>query len=219
MVAAHPDDETLGAGGTLALLSRRHGAEVSLAVVSDGSSAQHGDDMDARNRRNAQMREAADILGIGKIYHGTFPDMRLETVPHIEINKWLSNVVEESQCDLVFTHHHGDVNLDHSMVFRSTLVATRPTPGKRVRGVLSYYVGSSSEWSDPVAHKAFMPNVFVDISDTIDAKIDALNAYVDEIRPAPHPRNAETLRAMAQVTGAQAGVPFAEGFVLIRGLF
>ena len=217
VVVAHPDDEVLGPGGTLARLSRS-GAEISLAVVSDGASAQPGYDAAAGERRNNQMRDAANILGIGRIFHGTFPDMRLDTVPHIELNIWISNVVRETECDLVFTHHHGDVNLDHSMVFRSTLVATRPVPGQHVKTVLSYQVNSSSEWSDPSVQKAFLPNVFVDISETIETKIAALEAYVDEVRATPHPRSPDAVRARAQVQGSEVGVAYAEGFVLIRSL-
>jgi LmbE family N-acetylglucosaminyl deacetylase len=215
VIAAHPDDETLGAGGTIARLTGQ-GIPVDVAIVTDGSSAQHGDDMAARERRNEQMRAALDILGVETLFHGSFPDMRLDTVPHIDLNIWLSRTIRDSGCDTVFTHHHGDVNMDHVCINASTLVAVRPVPGQPVKRVFTYYVNSSTEWGAVHPRSQFAPNVFVDVSATIETKVAALNAYADEIRDAPHPRNEDAVRARARVTGSEVGVDYAEAFALLR---
>lgn len=217
MIAAHPDDETLGMGGTIAKLVAA-GTHVTVAIVTDGSSAQHPTNIEARQRRNLQMRDALAILGVQDLIHGTFPDMRLDTIAHIEINNWLTTVFRQTLCDTVFTHHHGDVNRDHSRIFESTLVAARPLPGQRVKRVFSYFVNSSSEWGSIIPNAAFLPTVFVDITETIEIKLSALNAYVDEIRPPPHPRNPDAARARARTLGSEAGVDYAEAFSLVRAL-
>ena len=217
VVVAHPDDETLGAGGTIRRLADG-GTRVDLLVVTDGSSAQFGDDIAARGRRNAHLDKACGILGIYRRIVLDFPDMRLDTVPHIELNRAIGKVAAEESYDTILTHHPGDVNKDHEQVFNSVMVVARPLPDTSLRNVATFFVNSSTEWGAPLANGAFLPNLFVDISTTIDSKLEALASYEDELRGSPHPRSVEAVRARAKTVGSEVGVGHAEAFQLIRGL-
>jgi LmbE family N-acetylglucosaminyl deacetylase len=217
VVVAHPDDETLGAGGTIRRLVDA-GTKVDLLIATDGSSAQFGSDMNARSRRNSHLDAACDFLGIGKRTVLDFPDMRLDTVPHIELNRAIGKVAAEDDYDTILTHHPGDVNKDHEQVFNSVMVVARPLPGSRIRNLATFFVNSSTEWGAPLANGIFLPNLFVDIDSTIDCKLEALAAYEDELRNWPHPRSVEAVRARAQTVGSEVGVGHAEAFQLIRGL-
>jgi LmbE family N-acetylglucosaminyl deacetylase len=217
VVVAHPDDETLGAGGTIRLLAHA-GTRVDLLVVTDGSSAQFGDDMAARSRRNAHLNKACDILGINRCVVLDFPDMRLDTVPHIELNRAISKVAAEENYDTILTHHPGDVNKDHEQVFNSVMVVARPLPGSDIHNLATFFVNSSTEWGASLANGIFLPNLFVDIDNTIDHKLEALAAYQDELRSWPHPRSVEAVRVRAQTVGSEVGVGYAEAFQLIRSV-
>lgn len=217
VVVAHPDDETLGAGGTIRRLADA-GIRVDLLVATDGSSAQFGGDMAARDRRNAHLDKACGILGINRRIVLDFPDMRLDTVPHIELNRAIGKFAAEEDYDTILTHHPGDVNKDHEQVFNSVMVVARPVPGTSLRNVATFFVNSSTEWGAPLANGAFMPNLFVDIDKTIERKIEALVAYEDELRAWPHPRSVEAVRSRARTVGSEVGVGHAEAFQLIRGL-
>ena len=218
VVVAHPDDETLGAGGTIRRLTRA-GTVVDLLVVTDGSSAQFGEDMEARGRRNAHLDKACDLLGIARRMVLDFPDMQLDTVPHIELNRTIGRVVENGGYDTIFTHHPGDVNMDHRQVFDSVMVVSRPLPGVALRTVATFFVNSSTEWGGFYPHKLFVPNIFIDIGATIEEKLDALSAYRDELRTWPHPRSVEAVRDRAKVVGSEVGIAYAEAFQLIRTVY
>ena len=218
VIAAHADDETLGAGGTIARLSRS-GCRVTVAIATDSTSVQYRDDVNAMQRRQAQTDRALSILGVHQHIQGEFPDMRLDQVPHVELNKWTASCIKQSEADLVLIHHPADVNLDHQRLFESTLVATRPTPGHGVRTVLSYFVNSASEWGllNPLAVARFV--VFSDISDTLDLKLCALAAYEDEVRESPHPRSLEAVEAFCRSSGATVGLHAAEPFEVVRAIW
>jgi len=157
VVVAHPDDEVLGVGGTI----RRwvnEGARVDVLVATDGSSAQFGSDLHSRQRRTAHMYTACGILGVANVTVLEFPDMRLDTVPHIELNRSIAAVVDASRHDTVLTHHPGDVNLDHAHVFNSVMVAARPQPNCAVRTVATFamaaYEDEVREWPHPRSLRA-----------------------------------------------------------------
>lgn len=217
VIVAHPDDETLGAGGTIRRMTDA-GTRVDLLVATDGSSAQFGDDMAARGRRNSHLDKACDILGINRCVVLDFPDMRLDTVPHLELNRAIGKVAAEEDYDTILTHHPGDVNKDHEHVFNSVMVVTRPVPGSGIRNLATFFVNSSTEWGAPFVNGIFLPNLFVDIDKTIDHKLEALSAYEDEIRPWPHPRSVEAVRFRAQTVGSEVGVGYAEAFQVIRSV-
>ncbi len=213
--AAHPDDETLGAGGTIA----RHAADgdhVSLVIVTRAYPPDWDEDLITRKRE--EVKRAAAILGVADLRFLDMPAARLDTVPHHELNAALGQVVSEQEPEVVYTPHYGDIHLDHRALFDSLMVATRPMPGTSVRGVLAYEVLSSSEWSAPTAAMAFLPNVYCDISGHLDTKVEALLAYESEVRDAPHPRSEAIVRALAAKRGSEVGLEAAEAFQLIRDI-
>jgi LmbE family N-acetylglucosaminyl deacetylase len=214
-VAAHPDDETLGAGGTMARLAAR-GHEVWVCVLSDGVTSRH---------RHVELQQecalrAGDVLGVSRMEFCGFPDQRLDALPLLEVITPIEKLVGEFEPDVVLTHFKEDSNQDHRVAFAATLVAARPVNGTSVRRLMCYEAASSTEWAPPFAGSVFSPNVFVDITSTLATKIDAMKRYADtfdsEMRPFPHPRSVEALEAYARRHGVAAGVEAAEPFMLVR---
>ena len=213
--AAHPDDEVLGMGGTLAVHAGR-GDEVRVVVVTDGSSMQYPGDAELRARKEEEAVRAAGELGVADYVHLDLPDMRLDTLPHVEVNRVVAEHVGDLGPEIVYTAHP-DVNLDHRALFDSVAVATRPIPGQIVRRVLTYAPTSSTEWT-PAPLNWFVPNWFVDVSATLERKVAAFAHYETERREYPHPRSERAIRAAASFYGASCGCEYAEPFVLVRSL-
>jgi LmbE family N-acetylglucosaminyl deacetylase len=213
--AAHPDDEVLGMGGTVAVHTTA-GDDVRIVCVTDGSSTQYPGDDGLRLRKNEEARRAAAELGVTDYVHLGLPDMRLDTVPHVEVNSVVEEHVREFRPDVVYTPHP-DVNLDHRALFDSVAVATRAVPGQTVRRLLTYAPTSSTEWT-PAGLNWFVPNWFVDVTATFDRKLAAWTHYETEARSYPHPRSERALRAHAEFFGASCGCEYAEPFVLVRNL-
>jgi LmbE family N-acetylglucosaminyl deacetylase len=212
--AAHPDDEVLGMGATIALHAGTWGHEVRIVCVTDGSSAQYPGDTDVRARKNEEARTAAAELGVADYVHLDLPDMRLDTLPHVEVNDAVEKQVLDFRPEVVYSVFP-DVNRDHRALFDSVAVATRPTPGQVVRRVLAYAPSSSFEWT-PALLGAFVPNWFVDVTGTFEQKLAAFAHYETERRAYPHPRSERALRAHAEFFGTAAGCELAEPFVLVR---
>jgi N-acetylglucosamine malate deacetylase 1 len=215
VLAAHPDDEVLGMGGTIAVHVDR-GDEVRVVVVTDGSSTQYPGDADVRAKKEAEALAAAAELGVTDYVHLDLPDMRLDTLAHVDVNQVVETHVREFAAERVYTPHP-DVNLDHRTLFDSVAVATRPVPEQTVRRVYTYAPTSSTEWT-PAPLNWFVPNWFVEISETIDRKIAAFSHYGTERREYPHPRSERAIRAAAEFYGASCGCEHAEPFVLVRGV-
>ena len=214
--AAHPDDEVLGMGGTIAVHATLRGDEVRIVCVTDGSSTQYPGDAAVRLQKNDEAVQAAAELGVDDYVHLDLPDMRLDSVPHVEVNRVVAEQLGDFGAEVVYTVHP-DVNRDHRALFDSVAVATRPAPGQRVLRLLTYAPTSSTEWTfEPLP--GFRPNWFVDITETLDRKLAAFARYLTEARPYLHPRSERALRAHAELHGATAGCEFAEPFVLVRGL-
>jgi len=217
VVAAHPDDEVFGVGGAIACHVRQ-GDRVSVLIVTDGVTARH----DVTEPQKAAVRKACGALGVQDVRFGNLPDQRLDDMPLLKVIKPISELVKELRPQVVYTHHRGDANQDHRAVFAATLVAVRPFGGNPVERVLCYEVASSTEWGPPFAEWAFLPNVYVDISATLDAKLQAVEAYREtfqsEIKPFPHPRSPEAVSIYAQHRGVSVGMQAAEAFVLVREL-
>jgi LmbE family N-acetylglucosaminyl deacetylase len=210
VVAAHPDDEILGVGGTL----RKHamdGAAVEALIMCEGAGVRYPEDHNAVVE--AQTDRAAGILGISQVHRARLPDQRLETLPLTEVASAVETVMGSLVPDIVYTHFGGDVNYDHHIVFRAVQVATRPYAAPSVAELLVFETPSSTEWG-----AGFEPDVFVDISETLDEKLEAFACYESEIRPAPHPRSPEALRALAEARGSVIGAQAAEAFRLIRSI-
>ena len=213
--AAHPDDEILGMGGTIAVHADA-GDALRIVCVTDGSSTQYPGDDELRARKEEEARRAAAELGVDDYVHLDLPDMRLDTLAHVELNRVAEEHVREFRPDVVYTPHP-DVNLDHRALFDSVAVATRPVPAQTVRRVLTYAPTSSTEWT-PAGVNWFVPNWFVDVTSTFDRKLAAWAQYETESRGYPHPRSERALRAHAEFFGASVGCEYAEPFVLVRGL-
>ena len=216
-VAAHPDDEVLGAGGTLA----RHAAagdDVHVCILSDGVTSRY-DDVSAADaeiqRRRQRAERAADILGATVSLHG-YPDNSFDTVPLLDIVQTVEKEISDHNPDTVYTHHYGDLNIDHELTCRAVTTATRPLADSCVDQVLAFETLSATEWSIPSSRNSFQPQHFVAIDDQLETKLDALAVYEKELREPPHPRTVETVQQNAEVWGAKAGVAAAESFELIR---
>lgn len=220
VIAAHPDDEVLGVGGTVAKLSAE-GVDCHLLIVTDGSSSQYRDSdhlHEIIETKKLETKCCSDLLGFKSIHYGELPDMKLDKTPHIVINQVIEKVIEEVQPDTVFTHFWGDVNRDHQEVYKSTLVAVRPVMGQVVRELFCYRVPSSTEWTPNKADTMFMPNYFVNIEKFAEQKYKAFACYVTEQREYPHPRSVSYLRETDKAAGLRVGMLAAEEFVLLRKL-
>jgi len=219
VVAAHPDDEVLGCGGTIARLALE-GHLVCVAILGEGitSRCSSSDQADQEQLRKLQAcsRHVAKFLGVSELFQYNFPDNRFDTIPLLEIVKHIEGIVQRIGPDIVYTQHGGDLNVDHAITFRATLTATRPLLNSSIRAVYAYEVPSSTEWSFQRFEPIFRPTVFRNISKTLAVKLEAMRMYGDEGRPFPHPRSAENLQAVAQHWGSVAGLQAAEAFELIR---
>ena len=215
VIAAHPDDEVLGMGGTIAVHTDR-GDEVRVVVVTDGSSTQYPGDEETRARKEEEAVRAAAELGVTDYVHLDLPDMRLDTLAHVEVNAVVEEHIRDFTPGVVYTPQP-DVNRDHRVLFDSVAVATRPTPGQPVRRLLTYAPTSSSEWT-PAAINWFVPNWYVDVATTLERKVAAFTHYETERREYPHPRSERAIRAAASYHGSCCGCEYAEPFVLVRGL-
>jgi LmbE family N-acetylglucosaminyl deacetylase len=221
VVAAHPDDEILGCGGTMTRLVRE-GHEVRIAILAEGISSRyaHREDADQQQLQHlhARARQAADKVGVKELVLCKLPDNRLDTVPLLDVVKTVEDLVARFRPEIIYTHHPGDLNVDHGVVHRAVLTATRPMSGQCVRDVFAFEVPSSTEWAFQRIEPPFRPNVFVDIADSLETKIAALGCYETEARKFPHPRPPEALRAIATRWGSVVGLQAAEAFELIRSV-
>jgi LmbE family N-acetylglucosaminyl deacetylase len=221
IVAAHPDDEILGCGGLVA----RHAAagdRVNTLILAEGDTARQprrdGDD-DAAAKIEAlrgAARAAAKILGAEPPHFAGLPDNRMDSLMLLDIVKHVEAAVERLAPSLVYTHHGGDLNIDHRLTHQAVITACRPLPGSPVHGIYSFETASSTEWGSREIDAGFRPTRFVDIGDFLDAKLRALDCYEAEMRPFPHARSREAVEARARVRGAEAGLAAAEAFGVIR---
>jgi LmbE family N-acetylglucosaminyl deacetylase len=221
VIAAHPDDEVLGCGATMALESASH--EVRVLILGEGiSSRHHAREAAARGdleSLRADSRAAVAEVGATSVDFGGLPDNRFDELALLDVVKQVESWIVKFKPQVIYTHHPGDLNIDHGITFRAVLTATRPgAGGSSVRDILTFEVPSSTEWAFQRIEPSFRPNVFVDITSTIERKIAAMERYRTEARPSPHPRSPEALRALAEYRGAAAGSKYAEAFELIRSL-
>jgi LmbE family N-acetylglucosaminyl deacetylase len=215
VVAAHPDDEVLGAGATLAR-HVREGDEVYAVVLADGARSRYHEEMVAQLREGG--RAAARHIGFGSVQFEDFPDQRLEQVPLIELTQRLEVILAQFRPDVVYTHFRGDVNADHAAVATATWTACRPYRMPRLRLIAAFETPSSTEWSSVADGVAFRPTLFVDVSTTLECKLAAMSCYRSELRDYPHPRSLRALRERAAYWGSLAGLKAAEPFLVLRDI-
>ena len=231
VIAAHPDDEVLGMGGTICKYTK-NGHKVKIVIMATGIFARRSSDFvnnqkyeiskQTENEMSKQVvelrkdaKKSAKIMGVSDIEFFDFPDNEMDTVPILQVIKTLENIIAEFKPDTVYTHSRYDVNIDHRILYDATLVATRPISGTTVKKVISFEVPSSTEWYFP---SQFSPNVFEDISNELTKKKNALKSYKTEIRKYPHPRSDDALDVIAKKWGTVCGCKSAEAFYLVREL-
>lgn len=214
IVAAHSDDEALGCGGTIA----RHVAEgdiVQVVFMTDGVSSRNELKKDDKSVRETAMEKAGKILGITKIDLLSFPDNKLDSVPLLDITQKLEDIILSFLPEVIYTHHHGDLNIDHRCTNQAVMTACRPQPDTSVKAILAFEVMSSTEWTG-ATQASFQPTIFNDITSFWDRKRKALEAYNLEMRAAPHSRSLEHLDILSRHRGYSSGLERAEAFELIR---
>ena len=214
IVVAHPDDEVLGAGALMYVKSRK-GDRVDVCILSGGAEVRHLRPGDAE--LEADIAGSAGVLGVHSLVKGNFPNIQLNTVPHLKLVQFIEESIHRCQPDVVITHHPSDTNNDHlhtSLACQAAIRLFQRRPEERPLRELWYMeVPSATEWSVNQAMQGFQPNTFVEVGEEgVDAKIRALSAYRDVMRPYPHPRSPETLKGLAACRGSQAGLCYAEAF-------
>ena len=217
IVAAHPDDEVLGCFGTTAKLIKE-GYEAYTLILSGGKTSRGGVEQCEIDTLKKEMLKANSLIGIKEVFQKNFPDNSFDSVPLLEIVKEIENIKEKIKPQIIFTHHIGDMNVDHQITHKAVLTATRPMNDECVKTIYSMEVPSSTEWNSFSSQNIFIPNVFFDITDTIDLKIEAMSFYKSELRNYPHPRSLQHIKELAKVNGTKAGLKYSENFMLIRDI-
>lgn len=215
VVAPHPDDEVLGCGGTIA----RHtvqGDEVHVLVVTRGASDIYS--WEAVETGREELRAAHTLLKISGVHFLDFPAPKLDTIPGYKLADAIGEVIRSLCPNILYLPHRGDIHADHQVVYQAALVAARPINGCSVKRILCYETLSETEWSDPFGDSAFIPTVFVDITDYLDYKLKAMNCYQSQIKQPPHPRSLQVIEALARLRGATVSLPAAEAFMLVRDI-
>lgn len=220
VVAAHPDDELLGCAGTLARHAQA-GDRVEIVIMAEGAAsrsgaADRGTHAAELDRLRGAARKAAGIVGAGIPEFFGLPDNRMDGEVLLDVVQRLEETIGRVRPTIVYTHHRGDVNIDHDVTHRAVITACRPLPGHAVTRILAFETPSSTEWMSAASAAPFAPNWFVDISDTLETKLAALKCYEAEMRPFPHPRSCEAVEHLARWRGATAGFAAAEAFMLVR---
>jgi N-acetylglucosamine malate deacetylase 1 len=222
VVAAHPDDEVLGCGGTIASLAD-DGWHVHVLIMAEGITSR--DDSRNRARKSKELTALAkaahaanNALGAASVTLKDFPDNRMDSVDILDVVKAIEEWVSKYKPSLVFTHNAGDVNVDHQIIHDAVVTACRPLPGSSVKELLFFEVPSSTEWRPATSRPVFAPSVYYNIAKQLPKKLKALKAYASEMRPFPHPRSLKAVEALAIWRGASSGHDAAEAFAIGYGL-
>jgi len=213
VVAAHPDDEALGAGAAIARHAQS-GDNVSILFLTNGTSARDGASAAEARERRSCAEAAAKIMGVSDLRFEDFPDNAMDTVPLLQVVKAVERAASAADPEFVYLHHAGDLNIDHAIAARAALTCFRPLPGARVRKLLAFEVPSSTGWDHAAA--PFVPNLFLNAGGLLETKMKAIAAYAPELRDFPHARSLEAIRARALAWGTQAGLEAAEPFMMLR---
>lgn len=224
LVVAHPDDEVLGLGGSIYQLIKNYNCAVRVVILGEGITSR-SDVRDAKiwqkelevHRKNIEV--ARLTIGYDSVGIYDFPDNRFDSVPLLDIIKIIEKEKNEFNPEAIFTHHGGDVNIDHQRTFEAVITACRPLESESVRTIITFETMSGTEWRASSDPRHFHPNMFIQLTEeALDAKIKAMEAYEFEKREYPHPRSPEALKIRAQMWGVANGLALAEAFCLIRNI-
>jgi LmbE family N-acetylglucosaminyl deacetylase len=214
IIAAHPDDEVLGCGGSIAKFSKE-GIKVTVAFLADGESSRGNsknyDDLILNRRQNA--KKALNILGCNSIEFLDYPDNRLDSIDLLTIVKSVETLIDKYKPYTIFTHFQNDLNIDHQITHKAVMTACRPQPNFCVKKMFFFEVPSSTEWN---TGESFIPNYYIDITTTLNAKIKSLGHYKTEMRKYPHPRSIKAIENLAHYRGSSVGLKTAEAFIIGR---
>jgi len=213
VIAAHSDDEALGCSGAMA----KHiaaGDQVHMLFMTDGVGSRKNTVTEAIDRLSSA-EKAAKILGVTSMHNLDFPDNKMDAVPLLDVTQAVESKITEIQPNIIYTHHVGDLNIDHQVTHKAVMTACRPQPDFCVKEIYAFEVLSSTEWQTP-GLIPFIPNVFVDISEHIETKRKVLKAYSEEMRQPPHSRSIDNVICHAGVRGNTVGVKYAEAFMSVR---
>jgi N-acetylglucosamine malate deacetylase 1 len=225
VVVAHPDDELLGLGASMNKLINDQNCTIRAVILGEGITSRS----DERNSEQwvkelkihrQNIEHARNFIGYESVGIYDFPDNRFDSVALLEIIKVIEKEKSTFQPEIIFTHHGGDVNIDHQRTFEAVITATRPMVDEIVKTVITFETPSGTEWiasSDP---RKFTPNLFIDVSEkNLEAKIKGMECYEFEKRKYPHPRSPEALKILAEYRGVTVGLKFAEAFTIIRSKY
>ncbi len=224
IVVAHPDDELLGLGATMHKLIHEYSCQTRVVILGEGiTSRSNSRDVEkwqeelAIHRQN--IKDAQRAVGYHSVGIYDFPDNRFDTVALLDIIKIVEQEKQDFQPEIIFTHHGGDVNIDHQRTFESVITACRPMEHEIVKTIITFETPSGTEWRASSDPKQFVPNMFVEVSEKdIDAKIKGMESYEFEKRTYPHPRSPQALKILAQQRGMMVGKKFAESFMIVRNI-
>jgi N-acetylglucosamine malate deacetylase 1 len=217
VIAAHPDDEILGCGGSIAFHVNK-GDEVSVVFMSDGVTSRKNKEVSLNeiDKRKRSALGACAILGAQEPYFLDLPDNQMDTHSILEITQKLERVIDKIKPEIVYTHHGKDLNIDHQLTYLATMTACRPQPESFVYEIYSFEILSSTGWGSPTMENIFLPNVFIDITTVFEKKMEAIHYYRDELRPSPHARSYDGIESLAKYRGMSVGVKYSEAFQLQR---
>lgn len=222
LVVAHPDDELLGCGATMHKLITENNCSIRAVILGEGITSRSDKrepekwDEELKQHKN-NIYEAAKHIGFESIGIYNFPDNRFDTVALLDLIKVVEKEKQTFNPEIIFTHHGGDLNIDHQRTFEAVITATRPMENENVKGIITFETPSGTEWRASSDPKHFIPNFFAEITEAnLSAKINAMESYKFEKREYPHPRSPKALKILAQRYGVMLGCEYAEAFNIVR---
>lgn len=224
VVVAHPDDEILGLGATMNKLITEFTVEVNVVILGEGITSRSNNRdaslwADELKVHNENIKKAQESIGYHSVVTYNFPDNRFDSVDLLDIVKAIEKEKQTFQPDVIFTHHGGDVNIDHQRTFEAVITACRPMKGESVKTIITFETPSGTEWRSPSDPRHFLPNLFYSVGRVnLEAKIKAMESYEFERREFPHPRSPEALTILAQRWGIVVGNDLCEAFCLVRNI-